>query len=144
MSVNRFRTLQGETNPRPHTGKTEVRRAWGCYCCSVFRDGDVERRGAAKCEGCKKTKNYCKRLWRQTVLILKHNRYTWAFAHPDPRRYLERGRQSPRNIFKGLKTDFVKLLWSIHLPFLDWADLNLIGFSSVTSDEVFQNSSWTR
>ena len=80
----------------------------------------------------------------KTVLTLKHNSYTCsAFAHPDLRSYLEGRRQSPRNIFKGLKIDFVKLLlkYTPSFPFIpDWANLNLIGFSSVTSDEVFQNS----
>lgn len=29
-----------------------------------------------------------------------------AFAHSDLRDYLEKGRQSPENVFKDLKTDF--------------------------------------
>lgn len=98
---------------------------------ALFSGTGMWREREAKCEDFKKTKHYCKEtLASKTVLTLKHNSYTCsAFAHPDLRRYLERGRQSPRNIFKGLKTDFAVKLLKYTFPFiLDWADLNLIDF----------------
>lgn len=69
-----------------------------------------------------------------------------AFAHPDLRSYLEKGRQSPMNIYRGLKRDWCQAALSRHLllSFQTWADLSLIGFSTMTSDEVFQNHRWTK
>lgn len=75
-----------------------------------------------------------------TVLILKH-KIRLAFAYSDLKSCLERGRQSPKNVFKGLKLDLCQaaLMSKPSLSLKTQADKSLIGFSSVTSKEEFQN-----
>lgn len=61
-----------------------------------------------------------------------------AFAHRDLRTYLGTGRQSPQNVFKGLKLDSCQAALKSLSVILD---LSLTGFSPVTPDEAVQNQS---
>lgn len=55
-----------------------------------------------------------------TVLILQHKScMCLAFAHPDLKTYLERGRQCPKNVFKGLKLDLCQAALK-HMPSLSF------------------------
>lgn len=80
-------------------------------------------------------------------LTLKHKRCMYlAFAHPDLKIYLERGRQALKNVVKGLKFSFCQTALTYTLLFHSRlkVDSGLTAFTSVTFDDVFQNQSWTK